>query len=177
MTTTQIYKQALNDILNSKSEDVSVLRKIALKAFTQPIRDVADSHPLNWMQFESQQWEWYLTVHEVHVACLVNEEMDGEKWVLFDYDTDFAPIFGDGSAYPTFFESERLTEMDQDLMHEGWGECCNGSIEIEGDNITVLRPAIVTKEIYIEKLKDRLKSKYDSPFHEEIKEFLKELEG
>ena len=37
---------------------------------------------------------------------------------------------GDGSAYPQFFETERLTEMDQELMEEGWGECCNGSIEI-----------------------------------------------
>jgi len=41
---------------------------------------------------------------------------------------------GDGSAYPRFMESERLTEWDQDHMDEGWGETCNGSIEMESDS-------------------------------------------
>lgn len=53
----EIYKQALNDILNSKSKGVSVLRKISLKAFTQPIKDISELKPMDWMQYESQQWE------------------------------------------------------------------------------------------------------------------------
>jgi len=97
MTTTEIYKQGLNDILNSSSENVSDLRKIALKAFTKRIKEIKDCKPLNWMQFEDQNFEWYLDVNGVTVACLVNEEMDNKNWVLADYDTDFAPIFGDGS--------------------------------------------------------------------------------
>lgn len=113
MTTLEIYKQGLNDILNSKSKDVSILRKIALKAFTQPIKDIADLQPLNWFQYESQKWEWFLKVNEVHVACLSNEEMDGQKWVLMDYDTDFAPIFGDGSMpeFHSLEEGKKYCEM------------------------------------------------------------------
>lgn len=115
MNTTQkeIYKQALNDILNSKSNDVSALRKIALEAFTKPIKDIAGLQPMDWMQFESQPHEWYLNVNEVHVACLVNEEMDGKKWVLTDYDTDFAPIFGNGTMPEFDFleEGKKYCEM------------------------------------------------------------------
>lgn len=36
---------------------------------------------------------------------------------------------GDGSAYPRWFLTEEETEYHQDNMSEGWGECCNGSIE------------------------------------------------
>lgn len=113
MTTQEIYKQALNDILNSKSKDVSVLRKIALTAFTQPIKDIADSQPMNWMQYESQKHEWYLYVNEVHIACLINEEMDGKKWTLTDYDTDFAPVFGHGTMpeFDSLEEGKKYCEM------------------------------------------------------------------
>ncbi len=113
MTQKEIYKQALNDILNSKATDVSVLRKIALKAFAQPIKDVADLKPMNWMQYESQKWEWYLQVNEVHVACLINEEMDNKKWILTDYDTDFAPIFGNGTMpeFDSLEEGKHYVEM------------------------------------------------------------------
>ena len=112
-TTKEIYKQALNDILNSKSKDPSVLRKIALKAFTEPIRMVAELKPMDWMQYESQNHEWYLYVNEIHIACLVNEEMDGKKWVLTDYDTDFAPIFGDGTMpeFDSLEEGKKYVEM------------------------------------------------------------------
>lgn len=84
---------------------------------------------------------------------------------------------GDGSAYPHWFENERLTEMDQELMHEGWGETCNGYVEIEGDNIKVIRPEITTIKGYIAELEDRLESKYDKAFHTEIKKFLEELKN
>lgn len=83
---------------------------------------------------------------------------------------------GDGSAYPQWYETERLTEMDQDLMDEGWGECCNGSITVEGDNLKFIDLRITTRQEYIEELKERLKSKYDKHFHTEIKEFIEELE-
>lgn len=39
---------------------------------------------------------------------------------------------GDGSAYPSYFESEKLAELDQDFMYEGWGEPCIGSIRVVG---------------------------------------------
>lgn len=84
---------------------------------------------------------------------------------------------GDGSAYPQFFETERLTEMDQELMEEGWGECCNGSIEIEGENLKIIRPKIITTEEFIKDLKVRLESKYNSYYHKQIEEFIKELEN
>lgn len=58
---------------------------------------------------------------------------------------------GDGSAYPRWFETERLTEMDQELMSEGWGECCNGSIRIEGESMRVLNRVTTTQE-FIERL-------------------------
>lgn len=113
MTALEIYKDGLNDILNSKSTDVSVLRKIALKAFTRPIKDIADAQPMLWMQYDGQKYEWYLYVHEVHIACLVNEDMEGKEWILFDYDTDFAPIFGSGSMPKFDFleEGKKYCEM------------------------------------------------------------------
>ncbi len=83
---------------------------------------------------------------------------------------------GDGSASPQFFESERLTEMDQELMYEGWGETCNGCLVIEGENIKITSPHVTTKAEFIEELKEKQKSKYYDCFKEEIKEFLKELE-
>jgi len=38
---------------------------------------------------------------------------------------------GDGSAYPKFMASKKLAEWDQDHMDEGWGESCDGTLEIE----------------------------------------------
>lgn len=82
---------------------------------------------------------------------------------------------GDGSAYPHFMESARIAEMDQELMHEGWGESCTGYIEIEGDNIQVIT-RIQTEADFLEDLKERLTDKYYAPFHEQIKKFIEELE-
>jgi len=61
---------------------------------------------------------------------------------------------GDGSAYPRWFETRRLTEMDQELIENGWGECCNGSLKIEGENMRVLSHVTTTEE-FIERL-DRI---------------------
>lgn len=40
----------------------------------------------------------------------------------------------DGSAYPYFFATEELAQLDQDIQtnhFDGWGEDCVGFIEIE----------------------------------------------
>lgn len=87
---------------------------------------------------------------------------------------------GDGSAYPQFFENKRLTEIDQELMEEGWGEPCNGYIEIEGENMTILHPNVTTKEEFIEDLKERVgwTVKYGGSTSQtdKIQEFIQELE-
>ncbi len=83
---------------------------------------------------------------------------------------------GDGSAYPTFFEIERLTEIDQDLMIEGWGEDCNGFIEVEGDNLKIITKVTTTQDV-IESLKYKLNSKYYKELWPKIEEYLKELEN
>lgn len=113
MTTLEIYKQGLNDILNSKTKDVAVLRKIALKSFVQPIKDVAALQPMYWKQYEGEKYDWYLIVNEVFIACLSDEDMDGNKWTLRDYDTDFAPIFGGGSMpeFDSLEEGKKYCEM------------------------------------------------------------------
>ena len=83
---------------------------------------------------------------------------------------------GDGSAYPQFFENERLTEMDQDIMYEGWGECCNGSIVITGDNIQVSRIDIITIEEFKKKLQERIEASWTSKGEKETAtEYLDEL--
>jgi hypothetical protein len=41
---------------------------------------------------------------------------------------------GDGSAYPRWFKTKKLAEMDQEMMDEGWGEPCLGSITFESDS-------------------------------------------
>ncbi len=52
---------------------------------------------------------------------------------------------GDGSAYPRWFLTEEDSELDQKRMYEGWGECCNGSIETFVDS-DVHRDAIINSE-------------------------------
>ena len=113
MNTKEIYKQALNDILNSKTKDVAALRKIALKAFTEPIKAVADVPPLYWKQYEGEKYDWHLIVNEVFIACLCDEDMEDKKWTLRDYDTDFAPIFGDGSMpkFDSLEEGKKYCEL------------------------------------------------------------------
>lgn len=58
---------------------------------------------------------------------------------------------GDGSAYPAWFESEELAELDQELMDERWGESCTGSITIKGDNIEI-EEDIISKEQFFANL-------------------------
>jgi|APSaa5957512622_1039677.scaffolds.fasta_scaffold09450_4 hypothetical protein len=55
---------------------------------------------------------------------------------------------GDGSAYPQLMESEKLAELDQEHMDEGWGEPCIGSIRIEHDGpIKILNNIQTAQEI------------------------------
>lgn len=53
---------------------------------------------------------------------------------------------GDGSAYPRWFETEKLAEWHQKHLDEGWGEPCTGSISVEGDNLQCVK--LQSKEGY-----------------------------
>ncbi len=75
---------------------------------------------------------------------------------------------GDGSAYPRFMESEAMTRLDQDHMDEGWGECCNGYIEIEHDE-----PIQVKKVMTLDEMIANEKDRYRP--NEELIEALKGL--
>lgn len=75
---------------------------------------------------------------------------------------------GDGSAYPHFMESEKLTEWDQDNAYEdGWGECCNGSITVESDSPIVVKEKIQTVDGYFLDILDDYK-----PNPDKIKDFV-----
>lgn len=71
---------------------------------------------------------------------------------------------GDGSAYPTFYENEMLSDMAQSFEEE-WGEPCTGFLEIEGDNIVVKN--ITTEKEYIKELEDRLTWYSDRDEHDD----------
>ena len=67
---------------------------------------------------------------------------------------------GDGSAYPTFFESEELAELDQEYLDEGWGESCTGYLEVEVDcivNANSIRAEVYTAEDVRDELLTELK--------------------
>ncbi len=53
---------------------------------------------------------------------------------------------GDGSAYPQFFNTEKLAQWHQDHQYEGWGESCTGEIIVEGNNLNC--SMLQTKEGY-----------------------------
>lgn len=69
---------------------------------------------------------------------------------------------GDGSAYPQWFETRELAEIDQELQSmfgEGWGESCTGEIVIEGsDDMRMIRPRITTINEVIERLDEIIES-------------------
>ena len=85
---------------------------------------------------------------------------------------------GDGSAYPSFMESEAQAELDQKWMDEGWGESCTGYIEIESDSpITV--NGIVTVDEQITTLESDLNEDYMEEYETEGKypDWFKRLRG
>ena len=51
---------------------------------------------------------------------------------------------GDGSAHIQFMESEELAIWDQDNMDEGWGETCNGYVELSSKSRIILLEDIMT---------------------------------
>ncbi len=51
---------------------------------------------------------------------------------------------GDGSAYPKWFDTEKLAQWHQDHLYECWGESCTGSISVEGNNLSCSE--LTTKE-------------------------------
>lgn len=73
---------------------------------------------------------------------------------------------GDGSAYPRWFDTEKLAEWHQDHVDQGWGEPCTGSIVVSGDNLCC--PSLQTKEGYYLRL--LLDGYYDNKELGEFKE-------
>jgi len=61
---------------------------------------------------------------------------------------------GDGSAYPRLFESMELAELDQDMMDEGWGESCTGSITVESESPIAIVDEVTTIDDMIKDCKD-----------------------
>lgn len=62
---------------------------------------------------------------------------------------------GDGSAYPTWVESEELAHLHQEYMLEGWGEECVSYIEIEHDGpIRIVDELMTAEEMKEEALED-----------------------
>jgi hypothetical protein len=59
---------------------------------------------------------------------------------------------GDGSAYPSFFESKELANFIQDeevhLGNSGWGEPCTDSISFKSDS-PIITLDVTTKEDYL----------------------------
>lgn len=53
---------------------------------------------------------------------------------------------GDGSAHICLMESEKLCELDQTHMDEGWGEECIGWITIEHEGPITIKDDIATVE-------------------------------
>ncbi len=64
---------------------------------------------------------------------------------------------GDGSAYPTWMESEMLCMLDQEFMEEGWGEPCVGSITIESESEIYFKEKIETAETVKEELEKEMR--------------------
>jgi hypothetical protein len=71
---------------------------------------------------------------------------------------------GDGSAYPTFMESEKLAEWDQDHLTEGWGESCTGYIEVESDSPMTSADVQTVDDYFFESL--------DFEKYDEVEEFV-----
>jgi len=69
---------------------------------------------------------------------------------------------GDGSAYPKFFHSDKLAELDQKYMIEGWGEPCTGSLTIKSQSTIEFEDEVLTKEDVIKELEEEI---------EEIKDY------
>lgn len=74
---------------------------------------------------------------------------------------------GDGSAYPVFMESEKLCEIDQKYMDEGWGEDCTGCLVVESDSPIIVK-GLVTIDTVIQEIGEELAEDYNSEREIEI---------
>jgi hypothetical protein len=89
---------------------------------------------------------------------------------------------GDGSAYPQFCETEAIAEMHQEmhneLIGEGWGESCTGSITLESESPITILDKLITKDSLIKSLDYYLKGGYSKSQKviETAEEFLKRIE-
>ncbi len=63
---------------------------------------------------------------------------------------------GDGSAYPSWFATSELAELDQEFMAEGWGESCTGSFTVSSESPIEFHESISTKETMIKELEEEL---------------------
>ena len=85
---------------------------------------------------------------------------------------------GDGSAYPTWMESEILCMLDQEFMDDGWGEPCVGCIAIESESEIHFKEEIETAETVKERLEKELNYDYMQQYKKEGKypDWFKRLE-
>jgi hypothetical protein len=89
---------------------------------------------------------------------------------------------GDGSAYPQFCETEAIAEIHQEmhneLIGEGWGESCTGSITLESESPITILGKLITKDSLIKSLDYYLKGGYSKSQKviETTEEFLKRIE-
>jgi hypothetical protein len=85
---------------------------------------------------------------------------------------------GDGSAYPHFFEDKDCAEIHQELMEDGWGEPCTGSVEIETDvDCQIKIKDIITLDEYIKTLEEELDETSRKKRKTEITEYIKDLKA
>ena len=63
---------------------------------------------------------------------------------------------GDGSAYPIWFESMKLAELDQEYMDEGWGEPCDGYITVESETPITIKETVQTAQMVIDDIVEEL---------------------
>jgi hypothetical protein len=65
--------------------------------------------------------------------------------------------YGDGSAGPSWFDTEELAELDQELMDEGWGEPCTGWLTVESDSPINVLDEIMTLDKMVEETEREIK--------------------
>ncbi len=83
---------------------------------------------------------------------------------------------GDGSAYPEWFDSEKLARWDQDHMYEGWGESCDGWITLTSESPIFVKDTVYTPKTYLERLREDYDDKYsDKDDLDNINKFVEEF--
>jgi len=78
---------------------------------------------------------------------------------------------GDGSAFPIFFESKELAEIDQEYLDEGWGESCVGPLMITSDGPISIKP-FMTQEDYIKEIEEELEYAESGKLREKLQKVI-----